>query len=144
MKAKQRAEWTERALRDLVAALGRQYPQRFSPEVVDQIDVAKQVLAAIEPSILDGWAAHGRRWPIGLNDVRTGMTADELIELMANALGNCSEMLNGFDQMRDRLLDSQLSTKSALTSEVDAAMQAWRDWKFPAVDTPNPVEPGHS
>lgn len=58
------------------------------------------------------------------------MTPEELIEQMADALGGCSEMLNGYDQMQNMMRGDMMSTKSALTAEVDAAMDAWRKWNF--------------
>ncbi len=56
---------------------------------------------------------------------------DDLIEQMANALGCCSEMLNGRDQMMDMIDRPEGPThKSPLTVMVDEAMQAWRKWRF--------------
>lgn len=57
--------------------------------------------------------------------------AELLIEQLAEAVSNCSEMLNGHDQMMDVLLrPGEISTKSPLTIQVDSALQAWREWKF--------------
>lgn len=54
-----------------------------------------------------------------------------LIERMADAVGTCSEMLNGRDQMLDALAGGEgPCTKSPLTALVDDALGAWRTWRF--------------
>ena len=59
------------------------------------------------------------------------MTEPELIELLAEAISQCSEFLNGVDQALDAFAAvGGPSTKSPLTTIADNALEEWRKWKF--------------